>query len=269
MLFDILIPGLILGGFALISSTGLLFASKKFHVDEDPRIEEVAELLPAANCGACGYTGCTAYAEHIVSKMDLNTPCPVADEESLQAIAELLNLEAPVGEKTVASLMCNGTDENAKLVMDYRGIRDCWAATLVADSTKACAYSCIGLGSCLPACNFDALHLKDGIIEVDEENCTGCGQCVSACPKNVLHMRPVSKTVTVTCSNFDKGPDVKKACAVVCFACQKCVKVCDDDAITVENSLAKIDYSKCTLCEKCIEECPTNAIQIKGAVTNA
>ncbi len=119
------------------------------------------------------------------------------------------------------------------------------------------------------ACNFGAMSLENGIIKIDEEKCTGCGMCVPACPKHVLHMRPQSKNITVTCSNEDKGPDAKNACNVVCIGCKKCIKVCEPDAITVTNFLAKIDYDKCILCGKCVDVCATNSIEIKGMVTDA
>ncbi|MBD3225786.1 MAG: RnfABCDGE type electron transport complex subunit B [Caldithrix sp.] len=261
---DIVIAGLVLGGFALISSSGLLYASKKFYVYEDPRIEEVTELLPGANCGGCGFAGCSAYAEHVVKEGSLEDPCPVADSETMAKIGEVLGLQVESSEKMVASLMCHGTVQNSELMMDYEGIEDCWAAMLVADTTKACAFACLGLGSCVEACPFDAMHLENGIVVIDDEKCTGCGICIPTCPKNILHMRPYSKKVTVTCNNTDKGADARKACKVACIGCMKCEKVCEDDAIHVNNFLAKIDYNKCTNCEKCVEVCPTNSIQIRG-----
>ncbi len=259
-MLEIIIPGLILGGFALISSTGLFVASKKFYVYEDPRIAEITDLLPGANCGGCGFAGCAAYAEDVVNKQSIDRACPVADSETMSAIGALMGLAAGVGEKKVASLMCKGTHDNSKLMMEYRGIQDCWAAMLVADSTKACSFACIGLSSCVRACAFDAMRIENGIVVIDAEKCTGCGMCVPACPKDILHLRPYSKTTTVSCFNTDRGADARKACSVACIGCMKCEKVCEDDAIHVNNFLAKIDYEKCTLCGKCVEACPTNAI---------
>lgn len=267
-MIEILIPGLILGGFALISSTGLFIASKKFHVYEDPRISEVTELLPGANCGGCGFAGCAAFADYVVTNLTLNKTCPVADNETMSQIGALLGLAAATSDRKVASLMCKGTSTNCKLVMDYRGIEDCWAAMLVGDSTKACVFSCIGLNSCVRACSFDAMRIENGIVLIDDEKCTGCGMCISACPKKILHMRPKNKTVTVTCFNTDRGAEARKACAVACIGCMKCEKVCEDDAIHVTNFLAKINYEKCTLCEKCVEVCPTNSIEIRGIKEN-
>ncbi|MBN2426272.1 MAG: RnfABCDGE type electron transport complex subunit B [Calditrichaceae bacterium] len=263
-MLEIIIPGLILGGFALISASGLLVASKKFYVFEDPRIAEVNEMLPGANCGGCGFAGCLAFAEHLVKNEDTDAICPVASGEEMQKILAFLGREAAVGEKMVASLMCNGTHDNCKSQMDYAGIEDCWAATLVTDSTKACSFACIGLGSCVKACNFDAMHIENGIVVIDDEKCTGCGLCVPACPKNLLHMRPYKKYITVACYNTDRGADARKACTVACIGCLKCEKACNYDAIHVNNFLAKIDYQKCTNCGDCVTVCPTNSIIIRG-----
>ena len=268
-MFEILIPGLILGGFALISSTGLYIASKKFYVYEDPRIGEVTDMLPGANCGGCGFAGCAAYAEYAVTENSLSKPCPVADDETMSQIGALLGLATEAGEKKVASLMCKGTVQNSKSVMDYKGIEDCWAAMLVADTSKACAFSCLGLSTCVRACSFDAMRIEDGIVVIDDEKCTGCGMCISTCPKNILHMRPKAKTTTVTCFNTDRGADARKACAVACIGCMKCEKVCEDDAIHVTNFLAKIDYAKCTMCGKCVEACPTNSIESREITADA
>jgi len=268
-MIEILIPGLILGGFALISSTGLFIAAKKFYVYEDPRIAEVTGLLPGANCGGCGFAGCAAYADYVVANNTLNKPCPVADDETMSQIGALLGLAATSAEKKVASLMCKGTSQNCKLVTEYTGIEDCWAAMLVNDTTKACSFSCLGLSTCVRACAFDAMRIEEGIVVIDDEKCTGCGMCISSCPKNILHMRPKNKIITVTCFNTDRGAESRKACAVACIGCMKCEKACEDDAIHVNNFLAKIDYIKCTLCEKCVEACPTNAIEIRRIMVDA
>ncbi|HHE55086.1 MAG TPA: RnfABCDGE type electron transport complex subunit B [Caldithrix abyssi] len=261
---EILLPGFILAGFALISASGLYLASKKFYVYEDPRIDEVEALLPGANCGGCGYAGCRALAEHIVNDHTVDTPCPVAEPIVMEKIADLLGLEASVQEKQVATLLCKGTHENSALAMDYRGIQDCWAAVIVADSIKDCAFACLGLGSCVQACNFDAMRIENGIVVIDEEKCTGCGICISHCPKNLLVLRPVSQKTIVTCSNTDRGPEARKACKVACIGCMKCQKVCQHQAIYVEDFLARIDFEKCTNCGDCVEACPTNAIEMRG-----
>ena len=263
-MYELVMPCVILSGLALVSASGLYVASKKFYVYEDPRIDEIEAMLPGANCGGCGYAGCRAWAENAVKNRSVDPPCPVANAETMQAIARLLGIEATVAEKKVAALLCKGTHQNTRLTMEYHGITDCWAAMLVADSLNACAFSCLGLGSCLAVCNFDAMRIKDGIVHIDEEKCTGCGLCVEACPKNLLQLRPVSKFVVVTCHNTDRGADARKACKVACIGCMKCEKTCEHDAIHVQNFLAIIDYEKCTACGDCVAVCPTNAIEMRG-----
>jgi len=261
---EILIPGLVLGVFAFISAGGLVIASKKFYVYEDPRIDRVEALLPGANCGGCGFAGCRAYAENVVGNMNLDTVCPVASAEQMAAVAQLLGLEVGNSVKKVATLRCRGTREHAPLQMQYVGIEDCWAAYLVADSTKSCAFACLGFGSCVTVCAFDAMRIENGIVVIDEEKCVGDGMCIKACPKNLLYLRPYDKKTVVTCQNTDRGADARKACAVACIGCMKCVKVCDDEAITVGDFLARIDHNKCSDCRKCVEACPTGAIQLQG-----
>ncbi len=266
---ELLIPGLILGGFALVSSTGLYFAAQKFYVQEDPRIGEIGGYLPGANCGGCGFAGCANYAEHVVQEISLDITCPVADAESMSRIARILGIEANNTEKRVASLMCQGTHDKTAEIMDYRGITDCWAFMLVADSSKACAFSCLGLGSCVAACPFGAMEIRDGIVQIDEKFCTGCGLCIDTCPKNILHLRPLHKRITVTCHNTDKGVEAKNACISACIACMKCQKACTYDAISIDGFLAKIDYEKCNNCGACVDVCPTNAILDLGKVYDA
>ncbi len=263
-MFEIVVPALILGGFAFVSAAGLVAASKKFYVYEDPRIDQVEALLPGANCGGCGFAGCRSYAENSVQNKMVDPPCPVASAETMRAIADLLGLEAVEQERQVATLLCKGSHQNSPAIVDYRGIEDCLAATLVIDSVKNCAFACLGLGSCVRACAFDAMYLEDGIVNVDEEKCTGCGLCIPACPKNLLVLRPVSALTVVTCSNTDRGADARKACKVACIGCMKCQKVCEHSAIHVTDFLASINYENCTNCGQCVEACPTNAIENWG-----
>ncbi|WP_456405692.1 RnfABCDGE type electron transport complex subunit B [Caldithrix abyssi] len=263
-MFEILLPGVILAGFALISASGLFVASKKFYVYEDPRIDQVEALLPGANCGGCGLAGCRSLAEHMVNQKTVEPPCPVAEAAIMQQIAELLGLEASVQEKQVATLLCNGTHENTRDALEYHGIHDCWAAMVVTNSIKDCAFSCLGLGSCVAVCNFGAMRIENGIVVIDEEKCTGCGICIGHCPKNLLLLRPVSAQTVVVCSNTDRGPEARKVCKTACIGCMKCQKVCQHQAIFVQDFLARIDYEKCTNCGDCVEACPTNAIEMRG-----
>ncbi len=263
-MLEILLPASILAGVALISASGLFLASKKFYVYEDPKIDQIEALLPGANCGGCGFAGCRSLAEFMVNENTVEQPCPVAEAEIMAQIAEILGLEAPIQEKQVATLLCRGTHQNSALAMDYRGIEDCWAAVIVTDSLKDCAFSCLGLGSCVRACNFGAMHIENGIVVIDETTCTGCGICLEHCPKNLLVLRPISSQTIVSCSNTDRGPEARKACQVACIGCLKCTKVCTHQAIFVEDFLARINYQQCTNCGECVQACPTNAIEFRG-----
>jgi Na+-translocating ferredoxin:NAD+ oxidoreductase subunit B len=235
-------------------------ASRKFHVHEDPRIDEVQDLLSGANCGACGFAGCRAYAEAVVKDPGVGVTCPVGGDEATQQIAALLGVEMSAGDRQVARLLCNGTHANAVRVAAYAGVTDCRAAALIEGLERACPYGCLGLGSCVTACAFDAMRVEDGLVVIDEDACTSCGACVKVCPQHVLRLQALSRPILVSCSSTDKGATAKKACKVACIGCKRCVKACDDDAITVKSFLASIDPDKCTACRKCVGECPTGSI---------
>jgi len=245
---------------AVLFGIGLAIASKIFAVQTDPRLDAVAENLPGANCGACGFAGCAALAEALVKGEAMPGKCPVASGEANARIAEILGIEIEEKERSVAVLMCNGGNKVPER-FDYTGLRDCKAAALVHGGFKSCEYGCLGLGTCAAACPFDAIRMgPDGLPEIIEERCTACGRCVEACPKNLIKIVPVSKAVHVRCSSFDKGAAVIKICDTGCIGCKKCEKECPVDAIKVENNLARIDYDKCISCGKCVKVCPTGAI---------
>ena len=172
-----------------------------------------------------------------------------------------MGMEAPSGDKMVAHVLCNGGC-NAKENFEYRGVKDCLAATKVCGGdAKACKYGCFGFGSCVAACKFDAIHVVDGVAVVDKEKCTNCGACRAACPHHLIVEVPYKQRVFVNCSNKDKGPAVTKVCANSCIACGMCERTCKFDAIHVENNVAVIDYSKCKNCTMCAKACPRNAIE--------
>ena len=262
----ILVAVISLGAIGLISAIVLFVASKKFAVYEDPRIGEVAEVLPQANCGGCGYPGCAGFAEACVKAGSLEGKlCPVGGQPVMARVAAILGLEAASAEPKVAVVRCNGSCEHRPRTTRYDGVSSCAVANATYGGETDCTFGCLGCGDCVDACQFDAIHmnLETGLPEVDENACTACGACVKACPRRIIELRPKGKNnrrVYVSCVNKDKGAQTRKACSVGCIGCGKCVKVCPFEAITLENNLAYIDPAKCKLCRKCEAECPQGAI---------
>lgn len=258
----IIYPTLSLGCLGIIFGVLLGYASKKFAVEVDPKVPLVRDALPGANCGGCGYAGCDALAKAIVEGDAKPNGCPVGGAACAQAIAEIMGITVDVGEKKTAFVMCNGTCDKSKNKYEYYGITDCRDAALIpGGGSKGCSFGCLGLGSCVKACAFDAIHVVNGVAIVDEEKCTSCGMCAAACPKQLIEMVPESKKVRVMCKSFDNGKDVRANCSVGCIGCKMCERACEFDAVHVNNNLAKIDYEKCTQCNACAQKCPTKAIK--------
>jgi Na+-translocating ferredoxin:NAD+ oxidoreductase RNF subunit RnfB len=262
----VLITIICLSLLALFSAVILYFIAQKFKVFEDPRIDEVQAILPAANCGGCGFAGCRNFAEALV-KADTfeGLNCPVGGAPVIAEVARILGKTAPVVEPTVAVLLCNGTPEFRPRTSLYNGASDCRISNSLYIGETDCSYGCLGNGDCERSCKFDALHMDPGtgLPVIIDEKCVSCGACVKACPRNLIELRKKAKKdrkIYVACSNCDKGGPARRACKVACIACNKCFKVCEFGAITIENNLAYIDATKCTFCRKCVIECPTNAI---------
>jgi len=262
----ILIAVISLGVIGAIGAIILYLASKKFEVYEDPRIAQVQEILPAANCGGCGYPGCSGFATACVNSDSLDGLfCPVGGSEVMGKVAGILGKEASNADATVAVVRCNGTCEARPKINQYDGVKSCAVASSLYGGETGCSFGCHGYGDCVTVCNFDAIFINPvtGIAEVIEDKCTSCGACVKACPKNLIELRkkgPKSRRIFVSCMNKDKGVIAKKACTNACIGCSLCFKECAFDAIKIENNLAYIDHNKCRLCRKCVDVCPTNAI---------
>lgn len=263
---SILIAVISLGAIGLVAAVILYVASKRFAVDEDPRIAQVAEALPQANCGGCGYPGCSGFAKACVSAGSLEGKlCPVGGQPTMDKVAAILGLERVVAEPEVAVVRCNGTCENRPRLTLYDGVRSCAVAHATYGGETGCTFGCLGCGDCAGACRFGALRMnpETGLPEVDEERCTACGACVKACPRNIIEIRPKgrnSRRVYVRCVNKDKGAAARKACTAACIGCGKCVKACPFEAVTLKDNLAYIDPAKCKACRKCELECPQGAI---------
>lgn len=256
----ILSPILSIGGLGLIFGLGLGAAAKKFAVPVDERVEKIKECLPGANCGGCGQAGCEAMAKSIVAGESPVNGCPVCNVEQVAAIAKIMGQEADTSEKKVAVVRCKGNHENASQKFEYAGLMTCQDAHLLGGGPKVCTYGCLGYGSCMSACQFGAITMKDGLPVIDRDQCVACGACERQCPRNVIHLVPVSSSYHVNCVSQDKGKDVKQACKVGCMGCGLCVKQCEHGAIRLENNYAIIDPSLCVGCGKCSMKCPTKAI---------
>ncbi len=251
-----------LAGIGAIFGLGLAYAARRFSVKVDPRIEQVLDFVAHAHCGACGYAGCRQYAEAVVENPDVPpTLCSPGGAASAEAIGKITGKVADSMEPKFARVMCQGDNIKARKRFKYEGVEDCRAAALVGGGDKSCLYGCLGYGTCVRACPFNALSMGDsGLPVVDITKCTGCGKCESACPKKVIEVIPGSKFVIVQCHSKDKGGDTKKNCDVGCIGCGICVKTCPYDATSVQNSLSSINFDKCRVCGICIRKCPTKAI---------
>ncbi|HCS49134.1 MAG TPA: electron transporter RnfB [Candidatus Aminicenantes bacterium] len=256
-----LIPIMTMGALGFLFALGLVFAYRKLAVEIDPRIEQIAESLPQANCAACGYAGCQALAEAIAAGKAAADSCPVGGAESAGKISGILGVEAGEVIKKVARLHCRGTKHAAPRRSEYLGLKTCYASHLMGGD-KLCTYGCLGLADCVRSCVFNAMYMgEDGLPVIIEENCTACGKCVEACPRNLLELHPISQNILVFCRSEDRGAVARKACKNACIACGICSRACPE-AIVIENNLAVItDYKKIPP-EKIpeIEKCPTLAI---------
>lgn len=269
----ILIAVIVLGVIGAVASIALYVLSKKFAVFEDPRIAQVAEILPQANCGGCGFPGCSGMADALVKGADKGSleglNCPVGGAECMSKIAEVLGMSVAASDPKVAVVRCNGSCANRPRLVEYSGLRTCTAVNACGTGETACGFGCLGCGDCVAACNFGAISINEetGLPEVNEAKCTACGACAKACPRRIIEIRKKGKVIKeqarrvwVSCVNKDKGPVAMKACNVSCIGCGKCAKVCKFEAITVENGLAYIDNEKCKACGMCVRECPRKAI---------
>jgi Na+-translocating ferredoxin:NAD+ oxidoreductase RNF subunit RnfB len=255
------VPAGILGGLGAFFGGVLAFASKKFHVETDPRVAAIRERLPGANCGGCGYPGCDGYAEAIVNECARTNLCVAGGSALAEAISGIMGVESGGVERKVAFVRCKGTPDVAQWKCIYQGAADCREAVILpGGGHKACSFGCLGLGTCVAACAFDAIVIENGIARVDETKCVGCGACVALCPKGIIELVPESARTRVACASTWRGADVRKVCRVGCIACGLCAKVCPEKAVVLENQLARIDPAKCVNCGLCAEKCPTKAI---------
>ena len=245
----------------LLCAVMLTVASKIMAVKVDERFPKVRGELPGANCGACGFAGCDAYAQALIDNPELKANlCVPGGSATAKNLALALGKEFEAVEEKVAVVRCSGTNDKTADKVEYQGYQTCKASKLFYSGKGACSYSCIGLGDCLTACKYGAITVAKGKATIDPDLCVGCGACASVCPSKVIEIVPKKAKVFVGCSSCDKGINVRKACSIGCIGCHKCEKECPVGAITVNNNIATIDYSKCISCGKCADVCIAKCI---------
>ena len=262
---NVLFAFCVLGGLGVVFGLVLAVASQVFHVEEDPRIAKIQSCLNGANCGACGYTGCAAYAQAIVKEDAPRNLCAPGGAAAVDGIAAILGEATPEFVRQVAFVRCSGGDK-AYNKYNYDGVKDCaLASASTGGGPLSCAYGCLGYGHCVSVCKFDAIHIVDGVAKVDHEKCRGCLACVSACPKKLIVALPYDAVGTIACNNTDKGGITRKVCESGCLGCHLCEKNCPHNAVHIVDNLSVKDFSKCQNCGICAEKCPRKLIFFPGS----
>ncbi len=255
-----ILPVLIFAAIGLAAGALLMFCSKMFYVKTDERVTQIAEILPNANCGACGYSGCEAYANAVAENKAESNLCMVGGSDCAKQIAKIMGTKAKALEKQVAFVRCNGCNEATEDRYIFTGTQTCAATERFYNGKRKCRSGCDGLGDCVAVCNFNAISIIDGVAVVNRDNCVGCGKCAAVCPNKLIAIIPATQKLSVRCSNTDSGKIVREVCKNGCIGCKICEKKCTSGAISVKDNHAEIDPTKCTGCGKCAEACPQKCI---------
>ena len=246
----------------LVCAAMLAVASKVMAIKVDERIAQIRELLPGANCGACGYSGCDGYSEALANEGAMTNLCTPGGDKTSKEISAVLGVEAADVLECVAVVTCSGDSAARQSRMDYIGIKTCAAAKQLYGGQNACAFGCLGFGDCAAVCPEGAICIENALARVDARKCVGCRLCSITCPNKIILMDYSVSTAAVLCKNTDKGAVVRKKCSRGCIACMKCVRECPTGAITVVENLARVDQSKCSGCGHCAEICVSKCIRM-------
>lgn len=257
----ILTAALLVGGVGLFIGAFLGIASRAFAVPVDEREADIEEVLPGANCGACGFSGCAACAAAIAKGTAPVNACVVGQKPVADQIASIMGVTNDSTERNVAFVKCTGDCEETEDRYEYTGTKQCLMVKYApSQGPKSCSYGCEGFGDCVTVCEYDAIHIEKGIAKVDEEKCMDCRKCMKVCPKGLIIEVPYHFVSHIGCSNPERGKPVMNACKVGCISCRKCVRECPNQAIDMEKGYPTIQYEKCSNCGKCRTACPRHCI---------
>lgn len=258
---ELLIPAAIVAGIGLIAGVGLAIASAVMAVPVDEKAAAIEEVLPGANCGACGYSGCSGYAKALSEGKAKPGLCAPGGDAVAAQIGDILGQKVEAMEKKTAVVHCIGTEGCTFAVREYRGVKSCAAAAQIFGGNTACSYGCLGYGDCVKGCPYNAIEVCSGVAKINPALCRACGLCEKTCPRGIISIEPLGKAVP-HCSNHDKGGETRKICKAGCIGCMRCVKACTTGAVTISNFCATVDSAKCSSCGECVKVCPNHVISL-------